>query len=104
METGTFVSGERDSGLDVSQAVPLTQEPSIIEEAENAVIDSLEEESIQISFDAEDIKNFANFLMKAKETVPEGLFSREAIKSMSEYLTQGIGKKELKKDSEKASE
>jgi len=104
METGTFVSGERDSSLDVSQAVPLTQEPSIIEEAENAVIDSLEEESIQISFDAEDIKNFANFLMKAKETVPEGLFSREAIKSMSEYLTQGIGKKELKKDSEKASE
>ncbi|MHA1828555.1 MAG: ADP-ribosylation factor-like protein [Candidatus Heimdallarchaeaceae archaeon] len=104
METGTFVSGERDSGLDVSQAVPLTQEPSIIEEAENAVIDSLEEESIQISFDAEDIKNFANFLMKAKETVPEGLFSREAIKSMSEYLTQGIGKKELKKDPEKASE
>ena len=45
-------------------------------------------DSSAISFTADDIKNFANFLVQKKETILEDM-SPDAIKGMSDFLTKG---------------
>ncbi|MHA1552700.1 MAG: ADP-ribosylation factor-like protein [Candidatus Heimdallarchaeaceae archaeon] len=45
-------------------------------------------DSSAISFSADDIKNFANFLVQKKETILEDV-SPDAIKGMSDFLTKG---------------
>ncbi|MHA2308658.1 MAG: ADP-ribosylation factor-like protein [Candidatus Heimdallarchaeaceae archaeon] len=89
-ETGTFVSGEME--------VTPEEEP-----AEEVVVVS-EEVPAQIDFDANDIKGFASFLMKTKDEVPEGIFSKEAIKSMSDFLTKGVNNNKETKETEEQEE
>ncbi|NPD87484.1 MAG: hypothetical protein HGN29_02090 [Asgard group archaeon] len=86
-ETGTFVNGEMEV---TSEEEPAQEIAAVSEEA-----------SAQIEFDANDIKGFASFLMKTKDEVPEGIFSKEAIKSMSDFLTKGAtNNKEIKETEE----
>ena len=89
-ETGTFVSGEME----------VTSEE---EKAQEAVVVS-EEAPAQIEFDANDIKGFASFLMKTKDEVPEGIFSKEAIKSMSDFLSKGVNNNKETKETEEQEE
>ncbi|MCK4878850.1 MAG: hypothetical protein KAT03_14765, partial [Candidatus Heimdallarchaeota archaeon] len=86
-ETGTFVSGEMDV---TSEEEPAQEVATVSEDA-----------PAPIEFDANDIKGFASFLMKTKDEVPEGIFSKEAIKSMSDFLTKGVtNNKEIKETEE----
>ena len=89
-ETGTFISGE----------IEVTQEEAVAEPSAVVSAETSEETHEQIQFDADDIKGFASFLMKTKEEVPEGIFSREAIKSMSQFLTSGLTNKKAVKEQE----
>ena len=78
-EVGSFVSGERE----VTPEPVQTQQEPIVEVAPS-------DDEIRIDFNAEDIKNFANFLMKTKTEVSNGIFSDAAIKTMSNFLTQAV--------------
>ncbi len=80
-EVGSFVSGEIDV---TSEAVQVETEP-VVETA-------TDDDEIRIDFNADDIKNFANFLMKTKTEVSNGIFSDAAIKGMSDFLTQSVSK------------
>ena len=82
-EVGSFVSGEIEVD---SEPVQVETEP--VEETTSDV------DEIRIDFNADDIKNFANFLMKTKTEVTNGIFSDAAIKSMSNFLTQTVTKEE----------
>jgi hypothetical protein len=90
-ETGTFVSGEIEVETESASEIPA--EVSAETSAEVA-----EEGSDLIEINADDIKGFANFLMKTKEEVPEGIFSKEAIKSMSQFLTSSLTNKKEDKN------
>ncbi|MFW9852748.1 MAG: ADP-ribosylation factor-like protein [Candidatus Thorarchaeota archaeon] len=76
-EVGSFVSGEIETEPEAIKAEP---EP-VLETASDV-------DEIRIDFNADDIKNFANFLMKTKTEVSNGIFSDAAIKSMSNFLSQ----------------
>ena len=82
-EVGSFVSGERETTPESVQ----TQQETVVETTPS-------DDEIKIDFNAEDIKNFANFLMKTKTEVSNGIFSDAAIKSMSNFLTQSASKPE----------
>ena len=65
----------------VSESVPVSQEPV-------ATLNTVDSPSI--SFSAEDIKSFANFLVQKKETILEEGVTPDSIKSMSNFLFKDI--------------
>jgi hypothetical protein len=94
--------------------IPVESEPTIVEETleiltepttpsvleSNTVSDILDStepvatlsgigDSSAISFSADDIKDFANFLVNKKETVLEEI-SLDEVKGMSDFLTKGL--------------
>jgi hypothetical protein len=93
-QVGSFVSGEIEVTSEAVQAEP----KPIVETPSDA-------DEIRIDFNADDIKNFANFLMKTKTEVSNGIFSEAAIKSMSNFLTQaGSNESETTKEIEETEE
>ena len=65
----------------IPESAPVSQEPV-------ATLNTVDSPSI--SFSADDIKNFANFLVKKKETILEEGVTPDSIKSMSNYLFKDI--------------
>ena len=63
------------------------EEPQIASETSSA---SSSSEGLTINFSAEDIKNFANFLVQKKETILDESVTVDSIKSMSNFLFKGL--------------
>ncbi len=94
-EVGSFVSGEIEVASEPVQAEPepVQAEPEPVQAEPEPVVETTSDvDEIRIDFNADDIKNFANFLMKTKTEVSNGIFSDAAIKSMSNFLTQTVSK------------
>ncbi|MHA1198407.1 MAG: ADP-ribosylation factor-like protein [Candidatus Heimdallarchaeaceae archaeon] len=88
------VSSEREVKIEepAQAVVPPAPEPAKVVEEPAASVDAGDD--MTISFSADDIKNFANFLVQKKETILDEAVTVDDIKSMSNFLFKGITEEE----------
>ncbi|MCG3215835.1 MAG: hypothetical protein KAS63_03930, partial [Candidatus Heimdallarchaeota archaeon] len=87
----------------VIESIPEEVQP--VEDSVEIVVEqeSVETEGVEIDFTAEDIKNFASFLVKKKEVILEESFSVDDIKSMSDFLFKSNNNNQSHKEETKES-